>query len=126
MADQAPPVHPVPDTAPPKQNDGHLMMLNMARGGMIHRPETALRIAELLLEEHYDAKELTRQRPLQVIDLGDRWRIEGSLNRDRKEDGRGPFYVEMWKYDGRIIDLNVPLIVHPPEWVARVARTPSR
>lgn len=117
MTDIAPRVHPPPDRTPPEQNHHQLNGLNMARGGIIHDPATALRIGEILLREHYDEEELLRQRPLQVFDEGDQWRIEGSWNRDRLQEGWGAFHLVLWKYDGRVIDLNVPMILHSPEWV---------
>lgn len=122
MSDIAPPVYPPPDPTPPEQNHDHLILLNMARGGLIHSAETALRIGEVFLQEHYSKDELLRQQPLQVIDEGDRWRIAGSRNPDRKQEGLGAFHLVLWKYDGRVIDLNVPMIIHPPGWVQKRIR----
>jgi len=91
-----------------------VMLVQMARGGIVFDGELARKIGENLLEAHYGAEELGRQRPLHVMDRGDHWRVEGSWNRDQKIPGLGAFFLSIQKSDGRVIDLGRWLIPPPP------------
>jgi hypothetical protein len=89
-----------------------LDLIEMARGGLVFDPGVARRIGELLLEAHYGTAELERQRPLIVTDKGDQWQIDGSWNRDQKIEGKGPFFMSMRKFDGRVLDFGVWGVIH--------------
>jgi hypothetical protein len=81
---------------------GMLLLINMARGGVVFSGDVAVKIGELLCEAHYG--DLSRQAPLVVQDKQTCWRVEGSWNRDGKASGPGPFYMSIQKYDARVID----------------------
>ena len=95
-------------------------VINWARGGVVFDADLARGVGEVLLEYHYGEDELTRQRPLIVLDKDDFWRVEGSWNRDRKLEGSGPFFLSIYKYDGRIVDIGRSAILHPHSDVAEI------
>jgi len=90
-----------------------LKLIEMARGGVVYDAHVATRLGELLLEAHYGASELERQRPLIAVDKGEYWRVEGSWNRDRKLEGIGSFFLSVRKHDGAVLDLGVWGVIHP-------------
>src|SRR5260370_41762949 len=47
-----------------------------------------------------------------TIDNGDHWNIEGSWNRDRKIEGKGPFFMSVQKHDGRVTDFGLWGVIH--------------
>jgi hypothetical protein len=75
------------------------------QGGLIRSADVAIQIAEVLGEAHYGMEEFARQKPLIAVDNGSYWRVEGSLNRDGKSQGRGNFFLSIDKYDGRVVDI---------------------
>jgi len=79
-----------------------MLLHRIANGGMVFDAALACAIGALLLERHYSADELARQKPLIATDNGDSWRVEGSRNRDY--DQEGPFFMTIEKFDGRITD----------------------
>jgi hypothetical protein len=82
-----------------------VMLIQMAKGGVVFTSELARSLAESLLEAHYGSDELERQRPLLIMDNGNHWRVEGSWNRGQKIPGSGAFFLSIQKSDGRVIDL---------------------
>ncbi len=107
-----PPVYSPEIPDPPKFNDSRLMMFAMTRGSMVFDREMACRLAETYLVAHYGIEELEKQLPLIATDAGDCWRVEGSWNRDCKRWDTTWFFITLWKYDGRVVDLGV--YAHPP------------
>jgi hypothetical protein len=105
-----PKIHPPAPDAPSTS----VMLIQMARGGVVFDAELARRIGEKLLAAHYGADELARQRPLLVQDRGDHWRVEGNWNRDQKIPGPGAFFLSIQKSDSRVIDLGRWLVPPPP------------
>lgn len=81
------------------------LILMGLHGGLITTVELAVGIGELLCEAHYGKDGLAEQKPLFAVDNGTYWRVEGSLNRDGKVQGRGNFYLSIEKYDGRVTDI---------------------
>ncbi len=81
------------------------------RGGVINNQQVAVKMAELVVESLYSNDEAERQKPFQARDLGDRWLVEGSHNKDKKIEGHGP--VKMWirKRDAKVIDFFLPEIM---------------
>jgi len=75
------------------------------QGGLIRTAELAVQIAEALCAAHYGKDELEQQKPLLAIDKENRWRVEGSFNRDGKIVGGGNFFLSIEKYDGRVTDI---------------------
>lgn len=109
---KAPKVHlPVKTDEPPS----HMVeFVNMARGGVIYDAEVARKIGEILLEAHYGKEEFERQRPLVVEDKASYWRVEGSWNRDQKIEGNGAFFLSITRYDLRVLDIGMLMILHTP------------
>lgn len=85
-------------------------------GGIITKPDVALRIAELLIGAYYGADDLEQQKPLKITDQSDRWLIKGSYEKPPGVEGSGPANVVIMKYDCRVLDLSIPYILPvPPE-----------
>src|SRR5258708_1097356 len=104
------------------RSGGH-MLNSIECNGIIFDSGLAQRLAELLLAAHYGNTEVERQRPLMTIDNGDHWHIEGSWNRDRKIEGKGPFFMSVQKHDGRVTDFGLWGVIHPePRAKAAVER----
>lgn len=85
-----------------KNKSGMLLLIDMARGGVVFSGDVAIKIGELLCEAHYG--DFSRQSPLVVQDKQTCWRVEGSWNRDGSAQGPGPFYMSIQKYDAQVID----------------------
>jgi hypothetical protein len=92
---------------------GVVWLLSMLKGGIVNDADTALKLAELVIASAYGAEEVEQQRPLTATDQADRWLIEGSLNKDRKVEGRGAVKVLIRKSDCRVLDLAVPIVMFP-------------
>jgi|SRR5579864_115630 len=90
--------------APNAQSESIWLMYEM-NGGVISKPDLAVKIGEALCETHYGTAELQRQKPLVATDKGTYWRVEGSWNRDGKIDDKGAFFLSIQKRDGLITDL---------------------
>jgi hypothetical protein len=101
---------------------GSIMMIHKINsGGVICDADLACAIGVLLLERHYGADELARQKPLTAADKGDYWRVEGAWNRDNRLEGRGSFFLTIWKLDGRITDFGCWAAYRPdPAALARI------
>jgi hypothetical protein len=85
-----------------KSQSGMLLLIDMARGGVVFCGDLAIKIGELLCEAHYG--DLSRQVPLDVHDKQTCWRVEGGWNRDGNVHGSGPFHMSIQKYDARVTD----------------------
>jgi hypothetical protein len=70
-------------------------------------------LSEMLFEQHYGAVELARQRPLLVFDKSTYWRVEGSWNRDYKDEGESAVFLSLRKYDGQVSDFGRWRVFHP-------------
>lgn len=105
MADhELPPLYPIS----PRRGDEERMVtfVNMIRGGVVFDAGLAIKFAEVLCAAHYGEEEVARQRPFTAEDKGTFWRVEGSCNRDGKEDPLSSFfYLSIDKYDGRVTDI---------------------
>jgi hypothetical protein len=88
---------------PDRSAAGMLILINLARGGVIFSGDLAVKIGEVLCDAHYG--DLPRQLPLRVLDKDTYWRIEGNWNRDRQAEGQGPFFLSINKFDGRVIEI---------------------
>jgi hypothetical protein len=97
MADDK--IKPIPDASPEA-----VWLLYEMNGGIISKPELAVKIGEALCETHYGLQELERQKPLSAVDKGTYWRVEGSWNRNEKI-GPSAFFLSIQKRDGLITDL---------------------
>jgi hypothetical protein len=80
-------------------------------GGIVNNVEVATKIAELVVSNAYGPLELERQKPFKVIDLKDRWRIEGSYNVDHSIEGPDPVELVIAKRDAQIYELSLPQIM---------------
>lgn len=100
-------------------SDNSVLPSAASRGDVIFDAELARRLAELLLEAHYDREQRVRQCPLIVVDKGEQWQVDGSWNRDRKIEGDGAFFMSVQKDHGCVTDFGVWGIFHPaPEALA--------
>lgn len=90
-----------------------LLMIQMARGGVVFDAEVAVRLAELLCEVHYGKSEVERQKPFVATDKGELWRVEGSWNRDHGENGPGMFFLSVNKLDCRLTDFGMEWALQP-------------
>lgn len=81
------------------------------KGGVIVNAEIARKFAELVLEYTQDKEELELQTPLTVEDQGDAWLIQGSRNRDKSQEGPGPFHMTVKKRDAQLVDVGIPWVV---------------
>lgn len=81
------------------------------RGGVIPTTEAARKFAELVLECTQDQEELKLQLPLTVEDQGETWLIQGSRNRDKSQEGPGPFHLTVKKRDAQVIDVGIPWVI---------------
>jgi hypothetical protein len=107
-------VHLEQDVPPlPADTSTALFLTSKFRGGIVPDGEVACRIAEVLIEAHFDKAELAAQQPLVATDKGDYWRVEGSRNRDQKVEGAGWFFMSIKKFDGRLIDFGRYGVFHP-------------
>ena len=95
-------------------------VINWAHGGVVSDADLARGLGEVLLEYHLGKDELSRQRPLVVTDKDDFWRVEGSWNRDNKLEGNGPFFLSIYKFDGRVVDIGTSMVLHPHPDVAKI------
>jgi hypothetical protein len=114
---------PIPYRMKPETFEPHartVALINMARGGVVFDANVARALGEVLLEQHYGSQELARQRPLLVADKEDHWRVEGGWNRDHKLEGAGPFFLSMYKYDGRVVDIGQITVLHPHPDVTKI------
>jgi hypothetical protein len=68
--------------------------------GYVPDPETAVRIAEAVLERAFGDEVMADQRPLRVMLQNDLWIITGSMP---EHAAGGVAYIEISKRDGRII-----------------------
>ncbi len=92
----------------PKRIPGGEISIYLAiRGGVVGKPELAIKLAELYIESAYDKDALSRQLPLIVIDEGDCWLIQGSAKYAPLEGG--PAIVRIVKEDGRVLNLTIPI-----------------
>lgn len=82
-------------------------LTNAAHGALISSADAACRLAEVLLEAHYGKAQVERQRPLRASDKGDYWRVDGSQSLTGKQEGLGPFFMSIKKYDGAVTDFGV-------------------
>ena len=102
--------------------DSYFLIFQEMQGGVVNNTEIAIGIAELVIENVYGEDEVKRQRPFEAFDETDRWRIEGSYNRDRKIEGHGPIEIWIRKRDAKIIDLVSHAIMEVPEEVREIIR----
>ena len=93
------------------QENHAILLQSILRGGVVNNPKIAKEIAALIIENTYGQDELARQTPLIVHDDQDRWIIEGSYNKEKKQEGDGPVVVIMKKRDAQIVDLHLATIV---------------
>ena len=82
-----------------------VLLQDIARGGIVNNPTTALKISEILIQDIYGEDELLIQRPLKIEDQGDRWLVLGRPDATKETEGCGPVRVIISKRDGRIIDV---------------------
>ena len=75
----------------------------MQPNNMIDDADLAQRIGELLCDAHYH--DLSRQKPLSVVDKGSYWRVEGNWNRGGIADGPAEFFLSVDKSNGRVMDI---------------------
>lgn len=87
------------DSAP----DLIVLMQANSHGGLLNRPELVIEIADLLARNHYPDETIAKQRPLQIIDDGDRWTVVGTLDREMDRDGQ--LQVVLRKSDGAVLNL---------------------
>lgn len=100
-----------------------MFLHHVINGGIVNNAEMALKIATIILENHYGADAAERQKPLSVRDLSDRWVIEGNANRPRKPYDRGIARVEILKEDGRVLDAAIPTTFPaPPELAEKLKK----
>ncbi|MDH3593836.1 MAG: YbbC/YhhH family protein [Rhodospirillales bacterium] len=102
--------------------DGYFLIFQEMQGGIVNNPKIAIDIAELVVANVYGDNEVKLQRPFEAFDETDRWRIEGSYNRDRKIEGHGPIEIWIRKRDAKIIDVVNPVIMEVPEEVQEIIR----
>lgn len=108
-----------------EEDEYSVVLHDIARGGIVNKPELALRISELLIADIYGEDELEMQQPLEVEEKDDRWLITGSHNRNGEVDGLGPAEVIISKKDGRIINISIPRILKiPPEVKDMIKKKP--
>ena len=110
--DDLPPNHGTPRQS---GSSGMVWLTNVVHGGMIPNGDVACRIAEILLEAHYGTAQVERQRPLVATDKGDYWRVDGSRPLTGKQEGLGPYFVSIKKYDGAVTDFGIyyDYVPHP-------------
>src|SRR5262249_55100915 len=81
------PVQPGADVATSGQSEtpssgaGMLLLIQMARGGVIFSSDLAVNIGELLCQAHFG--DLARQAPLEATDEKEYWRVEGNRRKDK-------------------------------------------
>jgi hypothetical protein len=96
------------------------MLLHRAGGVEIALRPVALALAEMIFKNVYGAEEFKRQLPLNVIDGGDRWTVEGS-QRAQDEPSRlgqirrGKMQIEILKANCRVVKLIQFAGISPPE-----------
>jgi hypothetical protein len=87
------------------------------RGGTVTDASLARKLAEDLISGIYGTHALEGQEPLTVVDLGDRWQITGRDLSKGASQGYGAIRVVIAKCDGRIIDLQRPVVLALPHFV---------
>jgi NTF2 fold immunity protein len=86
------------------EHESFVLLTKAFNGGMVNSAETALAIASAILSGHYGSDELSKQRPLKVVDEGDSWFVKGAY-RDHAldpEDG-GSWHIRILKDDARVV-----------------------
>jgi len=89
----------------------HIDVTVFLKGGVLGSADVARSFAELVLEFTQSPDELKRQRPLTVEDRGETWFILGSWNRDKTQEGFGPFQMTVKKRDAQVLDLGMPMVL---------------
>lgn len=112
--DDVPPIHNSPRQP---GSSGMVWLTNVVRGGMVPTADVACRIAEIFLEAHYGKAQVERQRPLVAIDKGDYWRVDGNRPLTGKQEGLGPFFASIKKYDGAVTDFGIYYDYRPHPFV---------
>ncbi|MDH3472782.1 MAG: YbbC/YhhH family protein [Rhodospirillales bacterium] len=102
--------------------DSYFLLFQEMQGGVVNNPKIAIDIAELVIANVYGDNEVRLQKPFEALDESDRWRIEGSYNRDRRIEGHGPIKIWIRKRDAKIIDAVIPAIMEVPEEVQEMIR----
>lgn len=83
------------------------MLLNAcSKGGVIHSPDLARKMAEMVLEDMEGAAEVMRSRPFSVEDLGDAWHVKANPEATGKNKGEG---------DWKIIETPWKIILRKPD-----------
>lgn len=100
-----------------------MFLHHVINGGIVNNAEMALKIATIILENHYRASAVERQKPLSIRDLSDRWVIEGNADRARKPYDDGIARIVIFKEDGRILDAAIPTTFPaPPELAEKLKK----
>jgi NTF2 fold immunity protein of polymorphic toxin system component len=81
-----------------------MTFLEMTRGGLVFDAEVARRVGEFLIEAHGGRAELEHQLPLEILDKGKSWQIEGGRNRNHEPEGEGALLMSVRKFDGAVSD----------------------
>jgi hypothetical protein len=105
-----------------EEQESYFLHFQEMQGGVVNNPKIAIDIAELVIANVYGDNEVKLQRPFEVFDESDRWRIEGSYNRDKKIEGPGPIKVWIRKRDAKIIDVINPFIMKVPPEVKKIIK----
>jgi hypothetical protein len=88
---------------------GQLWLLSVMRGGLVSNPDTALKLAEILMAEIQGPDITEGQRPFVVSDGNDRWIVEGKVA-NPAEAWRGAPRIEIGKQDARVLDVRLPVL----------------
>ena len=91
-----------------------VFLQQMIHGGIINNSDIARKIAEILIVALYGEDELARQEPLEITDQDGLWVIQGSHNKDRKNEGAGSFHVELRRRDCQVMKIYVETVPPPP------------
>jgi len=91
---------------------GTFYLEGILKGGIVSNPETAIKVAHVLLEAMYGESEAKRQEPFVSEDKGENWVVRGSYNLDKKFEGSGPFVITIVKKDCRVIDAHIEWVTH--------------
>jgi len=84
------------DTSGPKY------VLSTLTGDLVKNSDSALSIAKILVSANYGDEVLQEQAPLSVADEGTHWMIEGSLNKNRDNEGPGRILIKIRKSDSKV------------------------